>query len=163
MVCAPPITDYRTEATSTISGSGAGVLARAYLAYISGYWRGDASVATFGARLAAFSSAGLPAEPSRQPDAFSPHGAGGRGIRWYACGDEVCGYTPGCATGYRVPMTCIAELAQAVGISPGQTAATPGESVRERRMGGTVTPGSSAQVALVQVLVQHPAAMGAVA
>lgn len=163
MSSAPPLTDPLTEATLKTPGTGAEDLARAYLDYISAYWRGDAGASTFGERLAAFWGAGLPTEPMRNADAFSPHGAGGRGIRWYECGAEICGYTPGCATGYRIPMTCIAELACADGISPGQAVAAPIDRVQVSRPGGTATFGISDQAALVRVLVKHPAAMGAVA
>lgn len=100
--------------TRPCSGTGsAGALARAYLDYVSAYWRGDAPASQMGDQLATFFGADMPVEPVRQADAFSPHGARGHGIRWYECGDAVVGYVPGATSGYRIPQACVAELCSA--------------------------------------------------
>lgn len=83
--------------------NGAEDLARAYLRYVSGCWCGNPEAERFGERLSTFFRGELPSEPVRSPDAVSPHGGGGRGIRWYQCGNEVRGYLPGVCGGYQVP------------------------------------------------------------
>lgn len=163
MSCAPQLTDPLPNVTSRVQGPGAEALARAYLEYMSGYWRGDDGASTFGERLAAFCGTGLPSEPMRDADAFSPHGAGGHGIRWYECDDEICGYIPGCATGYRIPATCVAELARTVGIGAGQSAPEAADTAPARRKDEAATPGLADRLTLVHVLADHPTAMGAVA
>lgn len=104
----PPVATQRSSATGS-----AGALARAYLEYVSAYWRGDAPASQMGDQLATFFGADMPPEPMRPADAFSPHGARGRGIRWYECDDAVLGYVPGATSGYRIPQACVADLCSA--------------------------------------------------
>ena len=77
------------------AGSAARELALGYLRYASACWRGDARAAAFPLRLGAYWCAELPPVPATAPDAFSPHGAGGRGIQWYQAEDDVLGYVSG--------------------------------------------------------------------
>jgi hypothetical protein len=93
------------------SGDAARALAGAYLRYASALWEGEPGAAGFAARLAAWWSPDLPAAPAGPPDAVSPHGAGGQGIRWYEVAGEVRGYVSGQAGGYRVPRDALAPAA----------------------------------------------------
>ncbi len=54
----------------------------------------------------------MPPTPTTEPDACSPHGAGGRGISWFEKGGEVLGYIPGRRCGYRIPVKAITGLAR---------------------------------------------------
>src|SRR5262245_59808584 len=76
-------------------------LALACLRYESACWRGD-SAREFATRLGSYWKSELPPCPSTEPDAFSPHGAGGRGISWFERGGEVFGYITGRVCGYRI-------------------------------------------------------------
>src|SRR5689334_8169273 len=77
-------------------------LADAYLDYLSALWRGEPRVGGFARRLERFW------DPTLAPTdgallAFSPHGAGGRGIEWRSSGEEILGCIPGHSGGYRIP------------------------------------------------------------
>lgn len=104
----PPVVTQQSSATGSASA-----LARAYLDYISAYWRGDSDALQMRDRLAAFFRVDMPMEPMRPADAFSPHGARGHGIRWYECSDAVLGYVPGTTSGYRIPRACVVEFGSA--------------------------------------------------
>src|SRR5690348_6237592 len=93
------------------AASAAQELAGGYLGYASALWRGEPGAVAFGAWLVRFWCPILPPPPARPPEAVSPHGAGGRGIRWYAGSGEVLGYTPGAASGYRIPLDAIPRIA----------------------------------------------------
>lgn len=160
---ASQLTNALVEATPRCSARGAEALARAYLVDISRYWRGDADTTKFGALLAGWGGVGLPAAPARPPDAYSPHGAGGRGIRWYACGAEVVGYIPGSMIGYRIPQTCIPGLLRAVGIDVEPAAAVAAGRAAQRRPAGVATYGKREQAAPHEVVTAPPAGMEAVA
>jgi hypothetical protein len=93
-------------------------LALGYLRYASACWRGDPTAPVFGVRLGAYWRPELPQAPLTTPDAISPHGAAGRGIRWYQRGDEVIGYVPGVRGGYDVPAAAIHRLARCAPYGP---------------------------------------------
>lgn len=48
-----------------------------------------------------------PPEPATPPASVSPHGGGGRSIRWYDTETEVLGYVPGRTGCYRLPIETI--------------------------------------------------------
>lgn len=153
MVAVPQIAPVLTAVTlGQPATGGARALARAYLDYVSGCWRGDADTPDVGAHLATFFGADMPEEPARAADAYSPHGAGGQGIRWYDCGNTVYGYVSGCAGGYRVPVACVAGLCNG-----GATATECHTASRYNRPpasqpGGRVTGRSPAPASLAQAL-----------
>ena len=89
------------------AGQAARALARAYLRHVSALWRGDPAERALSTSLGMTWCPDLPPEPRRLPDAVSPHGAGGRGIRWFETGGAVLGYVPGVRGGYRVPLAAI--------------------------------------------------------
>jgi hypothetical protein len=95
------------EGSRTALGAAARDLARSYFRYVSAVWRGDQRAAMFAAWLDQFWTDGLPPAPGTMPNAFSPHGAGGHGICWFETADEVLGYVPGGAVGYRVPIAVL--------------------------------------------------------
>lgn len=105
-----PATPARSGAPVAASGEAAQALALAYLRYASACWRGEESAQRFATRLAASWRPQLPQRPSTPPHAYSPHGAGGRGITWYQRGDDVLGYIPACVAGYQVPIRAIQRL-----------------------------------------------------
>ena len=74
---------------------------------VSAHWRGQPGLQVLEWSLARFWSPELPPVPPTLLDAMSPHGAGGRGIRWYAAGKDVLGYVPGVRGGYRIPTSAI--------------------------------------------------------
>lgn len=79
-------------------------LARRYDDAVSRYWRGEpTSLRALETWLAACWS-DTPAQPTGSPTAFSPHAAGGRGIRWYEGTGGLVGVVPGRSGGYRVPV-----------------------------------------------------------
>ena len=88
---------------SATGGHAAQALARDYLRYASALWSGDAGGRAFGSWLDQFRCDQMPPAPLGAPDAVSPHGGGGRGIRWYETPTADLGYVPGTDTGYRVP------------------------------------------------------------
>ena len=92
------------------AGEAARALAAGFLQYASACWRGEQASRRFATRLGAYWRPQLPPAPIAPPAAFSPHGAGGRGIGWYQLGDEVLGYIPGSRAGYRVPVEAVARL-----------------------------------------------------
>jgi hypothetical protein len=102
----PTTTSFPCQAALTLVGPRltACALAEAYLEYASALWRGESGCQAFGAWLSRFRCGCLPAEPLRPPDAVSPHGGGGRGIRWHEAGTAILGYVPGTGVGYRVPV-----------------------------------------------------------
>jgi hypothetical protein len=80
-------------------------IARSYDRYLAALWRGE-NVGSFGAWLSAHWSPVEGPEPVGPPAAFSPHGGGGRGIRWYQTPTSVVGYVSGFPHGcYRIPAT----------------------------------------------------------
>ena len=85
-------------------------LAMGFLRYASAHWRGDPRPAVFPLRLSAYWRSEMPPAPTAAPDAVSPHGAAGRGIRWYETGPEVVGYVPGLPGGYQVPVQAVPTL-----------------------------------------------------
>jgi hypothetical protein len=87
-------------------------LADAYLDYLSALWRGEPHAATFARRLERFWDPALE-EADGTLLAFSPHGAGGRGIEWRSSGDEIWGVIPGRSGGYRIPRSLADTLANA--------------------------------------------------
>jgi hypothetical protein len=88
----------------------AGALALSYLRWVSACWRGDSLAPVFATQLGAYWRPALPPIPAAQADAISPHGGGGRGIRWYHTDAEVLGYVPGAVGGYQVPAAAIPQL-----------------------------------------------------
>ena len=90
-----------TESASTLSPQ---LLARAYDRFVSARWRGEDEAAD---PVALWFEAHWVAEPSPEPEmppaSASVLGASGRGIHWYARGDQLLGYVPGHSEGcYRV-------------------------------------------------------------
>ena len=90
-----------TETASTLSPQ---VLARAYDRFVSARWRGEDEAAD---PVALWFEAHWVSEPSPEPEmppaSASVLGASGRGIHWYARGDQLLGYVPGHDEGcYRV-------------------------------------------------------------
>jgi hypothetical protein len=104
-------------------------LALAFLRYISACWRGEAGASKFATRLGAYWRGELPVLPRRAPDAFSPHGAAGRGIAWYVTADAVLGYVPGRDSGYRVPIGAVPGLAECVAAGPAERPRAPTEAL----------------------------------
>ena len=89
------------EAVSTLSPQ---QLARAYDCFVSARWRGEDEAAD---PVALWFEAHWVTEPSPEPEtppaSASVLGASGRGIHWYARGDQLLGYVPGHDEGcYRV-------------------------------------------------------------
>ena len=160
MLTAPQFAHTSPAVTQQSSATGsASDLARAYLDYISAYWRGDAGALQMRDRLAAFFSADMPMEPMRPADAFSPHGARGHGIRWYECGDTVLGYVPGTTSGYRIPLECVAGLCSAVSGFEHR-----GAMPLDSRPGQRETSGLPVLVSVTRVVLPHsPSALDAVA
>lgn len=90
-----------TESVSTLSPQ---LLARAYDRFVSARWRGEDEAAD---PVAMWFEAHWVCEPSPEPEtppaSASVLGASGRGIHWYARGDQLLGYVPGHEEGcYRV-------------------------------------------------------------
>lgn len=82
-------------------------LSLAYIQAVSAYWRGDSEfLPRFDTWLARFWTDGPP-EPSDDPQAHCPHGAGGRGIRWYERGPLLLGYVTGKPGCFHVPRTAV--------------------------------------------------------
>lgn len=164
MGAAPQITQNRSLVTPQCPATGAAAaLARAYLDFVSGCWRGDPDTA-MGERFASYFGSDMPEEPTRIADAYSPHGAGGRGITWYECGDTVLGYVPGATCGYVVPLACIPELGSAHATATAARTATRFDNAYtsktdERRRDRLPALAPLAQV----VFTPTPATMGAVA
>lgn len=112
-----PTSQQRPEpipAPSQDEGARAREMALGYLHYASASWRGEPIAPIFATRLAAYWQPELAGEPARVPDAFSPHGGGGRGIAWYHRDDEVYGYVPGVVGGFRVPDAVIPRLVRCI-------------------------------------------------
>ncbi|MCC7023127.1 MAG: hypothetical protein IT338_09875 [Thermomicrobiales bacterium] len=109
--------------SSRDEGACARELALGYLQYACASWRGEPIAPIFATRLGAYWQPELAGEPVGVPDAFSPHGGGGRGIAWYHRGDEVYGYVLGTAGGFRVPDAVIPRLARC--IAANREAASP--------------------------------------
>ncbi len=91
-------------------GLAARSLALIYLRAVSACWRGDPWGREEMCPLDRYWMPDLPPVPRALPDAESPHGAGGRGIRWYESGRDIFGYVPGVRGGYRVPISAVAEV-----------------------------------------------------
>src|SRR5215204_6317256 len=72
----------------------------------------------FATQLGAYWRPALPALPTGQADAISPHGGGGRGIYWYHTEKEVLGYVPGATGGYQVPVAAIPQLVRCTHTRP---------------------------------------------
>ncbi|MFN8665318.1 MAG: hypothetical protein U0075_25785 [Thermomicrobiales bacterium] len=161
MVGAPQFTSSLAEATRQCSAGSAAALARAYLDYVSGVWLGEADATSFGERLATCWGFDLPPEPARAADAFSPHGGGGRGIRWYECGHDVLGYIPDCTSGYRIPLTRIAEFSPSARGNPQHPAGMIANRVQPGRTDEGETPRHPALVAAAHSLPERPTVMGA--
>lgn len=90
-------------APASASGGAAQAIAHGYLRYAVALWSGEAIGRSFGAWLDRFRCTEMPPVPPGSPDAVSPHGAGGRGIRWYETSTAVLGYIPGGGFGFLVP------------------------------------------------------------
>ena len=101
---------FVAEPTDESSGGPARALAHAYQQAIGAYWRGESELESVDKLLGGTQILRAPSMPPWTPDAFSPHGAGGRGISWYAIGGEVVGYAPGLSGRYRVPLSAIPPL-----------------------------------------------------
>lgn len=82
-------------------------LARAYDAYVSALWRGDADVASFSTWLAALWCADPVPLLAAPPAAISPCGGGGRGIQWHDTPTGVLGCVPGIEGCYAVPPNAV--------------------------------------------------------
>jgi hypothetical protein len=95
---------------ASTAGKDARTLAEGYLRYACASWRGDATAPIFGIRLGAYWQPLLPEAPAGAPHAFSPHGAGGRGIAWRQAGEMVIGSIAGSRGGYVVPVRAIPGL-----------------------------------------------------
>jgi hypothetical protein len=102
---------------ASAAGGSAEDLALAYLRYVSACWRGETS-SLFARLLDVCWSEAMPAALAKDPDAFSPHGGGGRGIAWYQGCGEVLGYVPGKRGGYRVPTRTIPRLLASAPAAP---------------------------------------------
>lgn len=133
----PPIATAHRELPGT--GMAARRLAHAYLRFVSALWRGDPEAAAFEAWLDGWWCQALPTAPAGPPDARSPHGGGGRGIRWYEAAGEVRGYVPGTAGGYRVPRAALvridALLRRQLGPDGGSNGVAEDESQRQLSRG----------------------------
>jgi hypothetical protein len=101
---------FVAEPTDESSGGPARALAHAYQQAIGAYWRGESELELLDRLLSETQILRAPSMPPWAPDAFSPHGAGGRGISWYAIDGEVLGYVPGLSGSYRVPLSAIPPL-----------------------------------------------------
>ena len=110
-------------------------LARAYDAYISALWRGDADAARFATWLAAYWRAGPAPVPAAPPVAISHCGGGGRGIHWHDTPTAVLGCVPGAGGCYLVPP-------DAAPPPPGPAHTDVLVSVRHRAGPPAVPPGS---------------------
>jgi hypothetical protein len=111
IVTAPlPTIEIEKALPPIATGSAASELATGFLRYASACWRGDRCAAVFPLRLSAYWHPALPPAPVAAPDAVSPHGAAGRGIRWYQAGQDVLGYVPGLEGGYQVPARMVPQL-----------------------------------------------------
>jgi len=80
-------------------------LERLYFTYSSLRWRGDPAGESLEQWLRLHWVDVSPCEPDADPEAISPHGAGGRGIRWYACASSIIGVVPGKSGCYLVKET----------------------------------------------------------
>ena len=98
---------FLSEPIDGLAGSPAQAIACAYQHAMDAYWRGESDLGPLDTLLGRFRVRELPSIPAWAPDAFSPRGAGGRGISWYEVGDEVVGYVPGTSTCYRIPLSAI--------------------------------------------------------
>jgi hypothetical protein len=81
-------------------------LARAYDDRVAAAWRGEPGGPAFGDRLAGWWRLALMPPPG-PPAAVSPHGGGGRGLRWYDTRSSIVGVVPGMVGGDRVPVGAI--------------------------------------------------------
>jgi hypothetical protein len=93
-------------------------LALSYLRWASACWRGESLAPVFATQLETYWRPALPPMPAGRADAISPHGGGGRGIHWYHTNEEVLGYVPGSAGGYRVPVAAIPQLVRCTQTRP---------------------------------------------
>ncbi len=78
-------------------------LARAYDAYVSALWRGDADPARFATWLSVHWHTGPVPLPITPPAEISPCGGGGHGIHWHDTPMGVLGCVPGVDGCYFVP------------------------------------------------------------
>jgi hypothetical protein len=108
-----PMATIRPLPSLTLAGQEARDLALACLRYESACWRGE-SARDFAMRLGSYWKPQMPPAPMTEPDAVSPHGAGGRGISWFEKSGEILGYIAGRRSGYRIPVTAITGLAWCV-------------------------------------------------
>lgn len=113
----PPITSVGQEARD---------MALACLRYESACWRGE-SAHEFAMRVGSYWRPELPPAPTSEPDAYSPHGGGGRGISWFEQSGEIRGYITGRRSGYRIPVTAVAGLVRSVPLHPCQLPTLPGK------------------------------------
>jgi hypothetical protein len=100
-------------------------LALSHLRWASACWKGETLAPVFANQLEACWHPVLPPIPAGQADAISPHGGGGRGIHWYHTDEEVLGYVPGAAGGYRVPLAVIPQLVRCTHTRPCPTRGSP--------------------------------------
>jgi hypothetical protein len=107
------------------TGKDACALALSYLRWASACWRGETLAPVFATRLETYWRSSLPPVPADRPDAVSPHGGGGRGIRWYHTDDAVLGYVPGAGGGYQVPVAAIPQLVRCTHTRPSMTQGSP--------------------------------------
>lgn len=110
MIVTAPLPAIEKALPPVATASAASELATGFLRYASACWRGDRSATVFPLRLNAYWRPALPLAPVAVPDAVSPHGAAGRGIRWYQTGQDVLGYIPGQDGGFRVPVAAVSHL-----------------------------------------------------
>lgn len=120
-----PMATIRPLPKVASGGQEARDLALACLRYESACWRGEPAHA-FAMRLGSFWRPELPPTPTTEPDAFSPHGAGGRGISWFERSGEVLGYIAGRRCGYRMPVAAVPDLARCVPQGPCRPLVAPG-------------------------------------
>jgi hypothetical protein len=107
-------------------------LALSYLRWASACWKGETLAPVFATRLETYWCPELPPMPVDRVDAISPHGGGGRSIHWYHPDDEVLGYIPGAAGGYRVPVAAIPQLVRCTHTRPCTTQGTSAQELEMR-------------------------------
>ena len=101
------IATLKAQEPLVVKGDAAREVADSYLQSISAYWRGEPGLAEVEYWLTSFGENQVRFDGGKTADAVSPHGAGGRGIRWYETPSAVFGLIPGSPRGYRIPIDAI--------------------------------------------------------
>ena len=102
-----PGTRLVVAARPPTKGAAACALANGYMTSMSAYWRGEPHPLEFGQWLSRYWDSTLYPGVFGPADATSPHGGGGRGIRWYETSGAVVGLIPGRRGGYSIPLDAI--------------------------------------------------------